>query len=59
VRFDAVVNAGIWLAEVVEQRNEVGIASRLHSFEHFIGPALRSMVRESRRRVAPTSQQQR
>lgn len=48
VRFDAVVSAGIWLAEVVDQRNEVGIASRLYSFEHIIGPTLQSMVRGGR-----------
>jgi len=48
VRFDAVVSAGIWLAEVVDQGNEVGIASRLHNFEHFVGPTLRSMLRGGR-----------
>jgi aminoglycoside phosphotransferase (APT) family kinase protein len=48
VRFDAVVNAGIWLAEVVDQRNEVGVASRGYQFEHIIGPTLRSMVHGGR-----------
>jgi aminoglycoside phosphotransferase (APT) family kinase protein len=48
VRFDAVVHAGIWLAEVVDQRNEAGVASRGYQFEHIIGPTLRSMVRAGR-----------
>ena len=48
VRFDAVVNAGIWLAEVVDQRNEAGVASRGYQFEHIVGPTLRSMVRGGR-----------
>ena len=49
VRFDAVVNAGVWLAEVVDQRNEVAVASRGCQFEHNIGPVRRSMVRGGQR----------
>jgi aminoglycoside phosphotransferase (APT) family kinase protein len=44
-RFDAVVNAGIWLGEVVWNRDEAGIAARRSTFEHIIGPTLQSMVR--------------
>jgi hypothetical protein len=48
VRFDAVVNAGIRLAEVVDQRNEAGVAARLCKFAQIIGPTLRSMVQGGR-----------
>jgi aminoglycoside phosphotransferase (APT) family kinase protein len=47
-RFDAVVNAGIWLGEVVWNRDEAGVAARADTFEHIIGPTLRSMVRGGR-----------
>lgn len=43
-RFDAVVNAGIWLGECVRNKDKVGIAARAHTFEHIIGPTLRWMV---------------
>lgn len=48
VRFDAVVNAGIWLGEVVWNKDEAGVAARARGFEHIIGPTLRSMVRGGR-----------
>jgi aminoglycoside phosphotransferase (APT) family kinase protein len=48
VRFDAAVNAGIWLAEVIDQQNEAAIAGRLSQLERNIGPTLRSMLRSGR-----------
>jgi aminoglycoside phosphotransferase (APT) family kinase protein len=48
VRFDAVVNGGTWLAEVVWNRDEAGVAARWHTFEHIIAPTLRSIVRGGR-----------